>query len=186
MVTANMNFLPQKRLKIISGDNSNKLITYIKMKKTKYIAQFESFRGDPKIGAPNINAGFREGSNDYRNGVICIADMGGGGFGVGTINSPSEAAYLRELEQFVPKDNVYGDDYATQLSIQVFPAMGDTSEFACFSEGVFDLYKIGDNFKVPDDSYVFTIPNGKFLILTNGYAEYELLTAKEVRDYFGR
>jgi len=181
-----MNFLPQKRLKIISGDNSNKLITYIKMKKTKHIAQFESFRGDPKIGAPNINAGFREGSNDYRNGVICIADMGGGGFGVGTINSPSEAAYLRELEQFVPKDNVYGDDYATQLSIQVFPAMGDTSEFACFSEGVFDLYKIGDNFKVPDDSYVFTIPNGKFLILTNGYAEYELLTAKEVRDYFGR
>ena len=156
------------------------------MKKTQYIAQFESFRGDPKIGAPNINAGFREGSNDYRNGVICIADMGGGGFGVGTINSPSEAAYLRELEQFVPKDNVYGDDYATQLSIQVFPAMGDTSEFACFSEGVFDLYKIGDNFKVPDDSYVFTIPNGKFLILTNGYAEYELLTAKEVRDYFGR
>ena len=156
------------------------------MKKTKHIAQFESFRGDPKIGAPNINAGFREGSNDYRNGVICIADMGGGGFGVGTINSPSEAAYLRELEQFVPKDNVYGDDYATQLSIQVFPAMGDTSEFACFSEGVFDLYKIGDNFKVPDDSYVFTIPNGKFLILTNGYAEYELLTAKEVRDYFGR
>ena len=154
------------------------------MKKTQHIAQFESFRDD--LGFSNPNAGFREGSNDYRNGVICIADMGGGGFGVGTINSPSEAAYLRELEQFVPKDNVYGDDYATQLSIQVFPAMGDTSEFACFSEGVFDLYKIGDNFKVPDDSYVFTIPNGKFLILTNGYAEYELLTAKEVRDYFGR
>jgi hypothetical protein len=156
------------------------------MKKTKHIAQFESFREDPRIGSPNSNAGFREGSNDYTNGVICIADYGGGGLAVGTLNSRSDAAYIRELEKFVPKDNVYGDDYASQISIQVFPAMGDTSEFACFSEGVFDLYKIGDNFKVPDDSYVFTIPNGKFLVLTNGYAEYELLTAKEVKDYFGR
>ena len=156
------------------------------MNRTNHIAQFESFREDPRIGTPNPNAGFREGSNDYMNGVICIADMGGGGLAVGTINSLSEAAYLRELEQFVPKDNVYGDDYANQISIQVLPGMGDTSEFACFSEGVFDLYKIGDNFKVPDDSYVFTIPNGKFLVLTNGYAEYELLTAKEVKDYFGR
>lgn len=158
------------------------------MNKTKHIAQFESFREDQRIGTPNSNAGFKEGSNDYRNGVICIVDMDGGGLAVGTINSLSEEAYLRELEQFVPKDNVYGDKgdkYDRQISIQVLPAMGDTSEFACFSEGVFDLYKIGDNFKVPDDSYVFTITNGKFLVLTNGYAEYELLTAKEVKDYFG-
>jgi len=151
------------------------------MNRTKHIAQFESFG----VGSPNPNAGFREGSNDYRNGVICIADMGGGGLAVGTINSLSDAAYLRELEQFIPKDNVYGDDYANQISIQVFPAHLDGSVFACFSEGVFDLYKIGDNFKVPDDSFFFTIPNGKFLVLTNGYAEYELLTAKEVKDYFG-
>ena len=155
------------------------------MNKTKHIAQFESFRDDPRIGTPNPNAGFREGSNDYRNGVICIVDMGGGGLAVGTINSQTEAAYIRELEQFVPGDKVYGDDYAQQISIQVFPDLGDTSEFACFSEGVFDLYKIGDNFKVPEDSFVFTIPNGKFLVLTNGYNEYELLTAKETRDWFG-
>ena len=155
------------------------------MNKTKHIAQFESFRDDPRIGTPNPNAGFRGGSNDYRNGVICIVDMGGGGLAVGTINSQTEAAYIRELEQFVPGDKVYGDDYAQQISIQVFPDLGDTSEFACFSEGVFDLYKIGDNFKVPEDSFVFTIPNGKFLVLTNGYNEYELLTAKETRDWFG-
>ena len=155
------------------------------MNKTKHIAQFESFRDDPRIGTPNPNAGFRGGSNDYRNGVICIFDGGGGGLAVGTINSQTEAAYIRELEQFVPGDKVYGDDYAQQISIQVFPALGDTSEFACFSEGVFDLYKIGDNFKVQEDSFVFTIPNGKFLVLTNGYNEYELLTAKEVRDWFG-
>ena len=155
------------------------------MSKTQHIAQFESFRDDPRIGTPNPNAGFRGGSNDYRNGVICIFDGGGGGLAVGTINSQTEAAYIRELEQFVPGDKVYGDDYAQQISIQVFPALGDTSEFACFSEGVFDLYKIGDNFKVSEDSFVFTIPNGKFLVLTNGYNEYELLTAKEVRDWFG-
>lgn len=156
------------------------------MKKTNHIEQFESFRGDSMIGTPNSNAGFKEGSNDYMNGIICIADYGGGGLAVGTINNRSDAAYIQGLEQFVPRDKVYGDDYAQQIGIQVFPGLGDTSEFVCFSEGVFDVYKIGDNFKVTDDSFVFTIPNGKFLVLINGYAEYELLTAKEVSDYFAR
>ena len=156
------------------------------MNKTKHIAQFESFRGDSRIGTPNINAGFSEGSNDYTKGIVCIGDMGGGGLAVGTINSRSDAAYIQELEQYVPKDKVYGDNYAEQIGIDVFPGMGDTSEFVCFSDGAFDVYKIGDNFKVPEDSYVFTIPNGKFLVLTDGYAQYELLTAKETRDWFAR
>ena len=82
------------------------------MKKTQHVAQFESFRDDPRIGTPNPNAGFGEGSNDYRNGVICIFDGGGGGIAVGTINSQAEAAYIRELEQFVPGDKVYGIRYA--------------------------------------------------------------------------
>ena len=125
-------------------------------------------------------------SQDYTQGIICIADYGGGGLAVGTINQRQDAAYIQELEQFVPKDKVYGDNYAEQLGIDVFPGMGDTSEFVCFSDGSFDIYSIGDNFKVPDDSYVFTIPNGKFLVLTDGYGQYELLTAKETRDYFAR
>jgi hypothetical protein len=156
------------------------------MNKTKHIAQFESFRGDQRIGTPNYNAGFREGSNDYTKGVICIADYGGGGLAVGTLNSRSDAAYIQELEQFVPKDRVYGDDYTSQMGIQVFPGMGDTSEFACFSDGSFSIHSVGDTFKVPNDSYVFTIPNGMFLVLTDGYGQYDLLTAKEVRDYFAR
>ena len=156
------------------------------MKKTNHIEQFESFRDDSMIGTPNSNAGFKEGSNNYTQGVICIADYGGGGLAVGAINSRQDAAYIQELEQFVPGDKVYGDDYAQQIGIDVFPGMGDTSEFVCFSDGSFDIYSIGDNFKVPDDSYVFTIPNGKFLVLTDGYAQYELLTAKEVSDYFAR
>lgn len=125
-------------------------------------------------------------SQDYTQGIICIADYGGNGLAVGTINQRQDAAYIQELEQYVPKDKVYGDNYAEQLGIDVFPGMGDTSEFVCFSDGTFDVYKIGDNFKVPEDSYVFTIPNGKFLVLTDGYAQYELLTAKETRDWFAR
>jgi hypothetical protein len=156
------------------------------MKKTKHIAQFESFREDPRIGKPNPNAGFKEGSNDYRNGVICIADMGGGGLAVGTINSPSEAAYLRELEQFVPKDNVYGDDYASQISIQVFENQGDAGSFVTFDDNQFTLHESGETYKAKEDSFVFTITNGTFLVLTDGYGQYELLTAKEVKDYFGR
>lgn len=156
------------------------------MSRTKHIAQFESFRDDERMGTPNPNAGFREGSNDYTKGITCIADYGGGGLAVGAINSRQDAAYIQELEQFVPGDKVYGDDYAQQIGIDVFPGMGDTSEFVCFSDGAFDVYKIGDNFKVPEDSFVFTIPNGMFLVLTDGYAQYELLTAKETRDYFAR
>jgi hypothetical protein len=157
------------------------------MKKTQHIAQFESFRDDPRIGTPNPNAGFREGSNDYTRGIVCIVDHGGGGLAVGTINNRSDAAYIRELEQFVPKDNVYGDDYASQISIQVLPETGDgDNEFVCFEDGVFDIYGAGDNFKVPSGGYVFTITQGKFLTLTDGYGQYELLTAKEVLDYFGR
>lgn len=121
-------------------------------------------------------------SQDYTQGVICIADYGGGGLAVGTINQKQDADYIQELEQYVPKDKVYGD----QIGIDVFPVMGDTCEFVCFSDGAFNVYKIGDNFKVPEDSYVFTIPNGKFLVLTDGYAQYELLTAKETRDWFAQ
>ena len=157
------------------------------MNKTKHIAQFESFREDPRIGTPNINAGFSEGSNDYTKGIVCIGDMGGGGLAVGTINSRSDAAYIQELEQYVPKDNVYGDDYANQINIQVIQGTGDgDNEFVCFADGVFDIYEAGDNFKVPSGGYVFTITQGKFLVLQDGYGQYELLTAKEVRDWFGR
>jgi hypothetical protein len=156
------------------------------MKKTQHIAQFESFREDPRIGRPNPNAGFREGSNNYRNGVICIFDGGGAGLAVGTINSQADAAYIRELEQFVPSDNVYGDDYADQLGIQVFENYGDAGSFVTFDDQQFTLHESGETYKAKEDSFVFTIPNGKFLVLTNSYAEYELLTAKEVKDYFGR
>jgi hypothetical protein len=163
-----------------------KLITYIKMNRTKHIAQFESFRGDPRIGTPNPNAGFREGSNDYRNGVICIGDYGGGGLAVGTINSLSEAAYIRELEQFVPTDNVYGDDYTSQIGIDVFEGSDNPGAFVSFSDDQFTLHESGETYKAKEDSFVFTIPNGKFLVLIDGYGQYELLTAKEVKDYFGR
>jgi hypothetical protein len=156
------------------------------MNKTKHIAQFESFRGDQRIGTPNPNAGFREGTNDYMNGVICIGDYGGGGLAVGTINSRSEAAYIRELEQFVPADNVYGDDYTSQIGIDVFEGSDNPGAFVSFSDDQFTLHESGETYKAKEDSFVFTIPNGKFLVLTNGYAEYELLTAKEVKDYFGR
>ena len=156
------------------------------MNKTKHIAQFESFREDSRIGTPNPNAGFREGSNDYRNGVICISDMGGGGLAVGTINSQADAAYIRELEQFVPSDNVYGDDYANQLGIQVFENYGDAGSFVTFDDNQFTLHESGETYKAKEDSFVFTITNGTFLVLTDGYGQYELLTAKEVKDYFGR
>jgi hypothetical protein len=159
------------------------------MNRTNHIAQFESFREDPRIGTPNPNAGFREGSNDYTRGIVCIVDHGGGGLAVGTINNRSDAAYIRELEQYVPKDNAYGregDDYTHKISIQVIPETGDgDNQFVCFEEGVFDIYGGGDNFKVPSGGHVFTITQGKFLTLMNGYFEYDLLTAKEVRDYFG-
>ena len=158
------------------------------MKKTQHIAQFESFRDDPRIGTPNPNAGFREGSNDYRNGVICIFDGGGGGIAVGTINSQAEAAYIRELEQFVSSsgDGVYGDDYDNELGMQVFENYGDAGSFVTFDDQQFTLYQSGETYKAKEDSFVFTIPNGKFLVLTNGYNDYELLTAKETKDYFGR
>ena len=155
------------------------------MKKTQHIAQFESFRDDPRIGTPNPNAGFRGGSNDYRNGVICIFDGGGGGLAVGTINSQTDAAYLRELEQFVSSDDVYGDDYANELGMQIFKDYGDAGSFVTFDDQQFTLHQSGETYKAKEDSFVFTIPNGKFLVLTNGYNEYELLTAKEVRDWFG-
>ena len=158
------------------------------MSKTKHIAQFESFRDDPRIGTPNPNAGFGEGSNDYRNGVICIFDGGGGGIAVGTINSQAEAAYIRELEQFVSSsgDGVYGDDYDNELGMQVFENYGDAGSFVTFDDQQFTLYQSGETYKAKEDSFVFTIPNGKFLVLTNGYNDYELLTAKETKDYFGR
>ena len=158
------------------------------MKKTQHIAQFESFRDDPRIGTPNPNAGFGEGSNDYRNGVICIFDGGGGGIAVGTINSQAEAAYIRELEQFVSSsgDGVYGDDYDNELGMQVFENYGDAGSFVTFDDQQFTLYQSGETYKAKEDSFVFTIPNGKFLVLTNGYNDYELLTAKETKDYFGR
>ena len=152
------------------------------MKKTKHISLYESFRDSGMRGSS-----LDSGSNDYTRGVICIGDMGGGGLAVGTINSRSDAAYIQELEQYVPKDNVYGKDYADQISIQVIPGTGDgDNEFVCFEDGGFDIYGAGDNFKVPSGGYVFTIPNGRFLVLTDGYNQYELLTAKEVRDWFGR
>ena len=151
------------------------------MKKTQHIAQFESFRDGPRIGTPNPNAGFGEGSNDYRNGVICIFDGGGGGIAVGTINSQAEAAYIRELEQ-----GVYGDDYDNELGMQVFENYGDAGSFVTFDDQQFTLYQSGETYKAKEDSFVFTIPNGKFLVLTNGYNDYELLTAKETKDYFGR
>ena len=158
------------------------------MKKTQHVAQYESFRDDPRIGTPNPNAGFGEGSNDYRNGVICIFDGGGGGIAVGTINSQAEAAYLRELEQFVSSsgDGVYGDDYDNELGMQVFENYGDAGSFVTFDDQQFTLYQSGETYKAKEDSFVFTIPNGKFLVLTNGYNDYELLTAKETKDYFGR
>ena len=158
------------------------------MKKTQHIAQFESFRDDPRIGTPNPNAGFGEGSNDYRNGVICIFDGGGGGIAVGTINSQAEAAYIRELEQFVSSsgDGVYGDDYDNELGMQVFENYGDAGSFVTFDDQQFTLYQSGETYKAKEDSFVFTIPNGKFLVLTNGYNDYELLTAKETKDYFGK
>jgi len=156
------------------------------MNKTKHIAQFESFREDQRIGTPNPNAGFKEGSNDYTKGVICIADYGGGGLAVGTTNSLSEAAYIRELEQFVPADNVYGDDYTSQIGIDVFKGSGDAGSFVTFDDNQFTLHESGETYKASEGSFVFTIPNGKFLVLTDGYGSYELLTAKEVKDYFGR
>ena len=154
------------------------------MKKTKHISLYEyfSFKDSGTRGSS-----LDSGSKDYTKGVICIADYGGGGLAVGTINSRSDAAYIQELEQYVPKDNVYGKDYADQISIQVIPGTGDgDNEFVCFEDGGFDIYGAGDNFKVPSGGYVFTIPNGRFLVLTDGYNQYELLTAKEVRDWFGR
>ena len=154
------------------------------MKKTKHISLYEyfSFKDSGTRGSS-----LDSGSKDYTKGVICIADYGGGGLAVGTINSRSDAAYIQELEQYVPKDNVYGKDYADQISIQVIPGTGDgDNEFVCFEDGGFDIYGAGDNFKVPSGGYVFTIPNGSFLVLTDGYNQYELLTAKQVRDWFGR
>lgn len=156
------------------------------MKRSKHIALFESFREDPRIGTPNPNAGFREGSNDYTRGVICIADMGGGGLAVGTLNSRSDAAYIQELEEFVPADNVYGADYASQISIDVFPNSGDGGEFVSFTDQQFNIHRLGETYRVTDNGFVFTIPNGSFLVLKDGYGQYELLTAKEVRDFFSR
>lgn len=133
-----------------------------------HIKLFEQFMGD--------NPESSRMGQDYTQGIICIADYGGGGLAVGTINQKQDADYIQELEQYVPKE----------IGIDVFPGMGDTSEFVCFSDGAFNVYEIGDNFKVPEDSYVFTIPNGKFLVLTDGYSQYELLTAKETRDWFAQ
>lgn len=147
------------------------------MKKTKHIAQFESF---------SEGSAFRESFNDYMNGVICIADYGGGGLAVGTLNSRSDASYIQELEQFVPKDRTYGKDYSSQIGIDVFGSSGEPGSFVSFSDGQFTLHESGETYKASDDSYVFTIPNGMFLVLTDGYGSYDLLTAKEVRDYFGR
>jgi len=141
------------------------------MKKTQHIAQFESFREDSRMGT-----GFREGSNDYRNSVICIFDGDGGGLAVGTVNSPSDVAYIRELEQFQEEE----------IGIEVFENYGDAGSFVTFDDQQFTLHESGETYKAKEDSFVFTIPNGKFLTLIDGYGQYELLTAKEVKDYFGR
>ena len=69
--------------------------------------------------------------------------------------------------------------------MQVFKDYGDAGSFVTFDDQQFTLHQSGETYKAKEDSFVFTIPNGKFLVLTNGYNEYELLTAKEVRDWFG-
>jgi hypothetical protein len=146
------------------------------MNKTKHIAQFESFREDSRIGTPNTNAGFSEGTNDYTKGVICIGDYGGGGLAVGTVNSAQDAAYIQELEEY----------QGQEIGIDVFGNYGDQGSFVSFSDEQFTLHESGETYKAKEDSFVFTITNGSFLVLTDGYAQYELLTAKEVRDWFAR
>ena len=137
------------------------------MKKTQHIAQFESFREDSRMGTELHN---------YRGGVICIFDGGGGGLAVGTVNSLSDVAYISELEQYQDQE----------IGIEVFENYGDAGSFVSFSDEQFTLHESGETYKAKEDSFVFTIPNGKFLVLTDGYGSYELLTAKEVKDYFGR
>lgn len=137
------------------------------MKKSKHITLYESFRDSEMRGSD---------FNDYTSGgVICIADYGGNGLAVGTINSRSDAAYIQELEQ-----------YQDEMSIDVFPNSGDGGEFVSFSDEQFNIHRLGETYRVTDDGFVFTIPNGSFLVLTDGYGQYELLTAKEVRDFFSR
>lgn len=135
------------------------------MKKPKHIALYESF-GDSGMGG--------SGSKDYTSSVICIADYGGNGLAVGTINLRSDAAYIQELEQ-----------YHEEMGIDLFP-LPDSGEFVSFTGNQFNIHRLGETYRATDDGFVFTIPNGRFLVLTDGYGQYELLTAKEVRDFFSR
>ena len=139
------------------------------MKKTNHISLYESFM-DSGMG------GSRSGSNDYTRGVICIADYAGGGLAVGTINSRSDASYIQELEQYQDQE----------IGVDVLPYSGDGGEFVSFTDEQFNIHRLGDTYRVTDNGFVFTIPNGGFLVLTDGYNQYELLSPREVRDYFSR
>ena len=141
------------------------------MKKTKHISLYESFRDSGTRGSS-----LDSGSKDYTKGVICIGDMGGGGLAVGTINSRSDAAYIQELEQYQDQE----------IGIDVFPYSGDGGEFVSFTDDQFNIHRLGETYRATDNGFVFTIPNGSFLVLQDGYNQYELLTAKQVRDWFGR
>ena len=141
------------------------------MKKTKHISLYESFRDSGTRGSS-----LDSGSKDYTKGVICIADYGGGGLAVGTINSRSDAAYIQELEQYQDQE----------IGIDVFPYSGDGGEFVSFTDDQFNIHRLGETYRATDNGFVFTIPNGSFLVLQDGYNQYELLTAKQVRDWFGR
>jgi len=141
------------------------------MKKTNHISLYESFM-DSEMRGSRLNSG----SKDYTRGVICIADYNGGGLAVGTINSRSDESYIQELEQYQDQE----------IGIDVFPYSGDAGEFVSFTDDQFNIHRLGETYRVTDNGFVFTIPNGSFLVLTDGYNQYELLTTKEVRDYFAR
>ena len=141
------------------------------MKKTNHISLYESFRDSGMRGSS-----LDSGSKDYTRGVICIADYNGGGLAVGTINSRSDESYIQELEQYQDQE----------IGIDVFPYSGDSGEFVSFTDDQFNIHRLGETYRVTDNGFVFTIPNGSFLVLTDGYSQYELLTAKEVKDWFSR
>ena len=147
------------------------------MKKTKHISLYEYFSFKDSVKDSGTRGSrIDSGSKDYTKGVICIADYGGGGLAVGTINSRSDAAYIQELEQYQDQE----------IGIDVFPYSGDGGEFVSFTDDQFNIHRLGETYRATDNGFVFTIPNGSFLVLQDGYNQYELLTAKQVRDWFGR
>lgn len=131
------------------------------MNKTKHIAQFESFREDPRIN-----------DYDYANSIICITDYNGT-IAVGMVGNKSDLVYIDPIME--------SDAAVTKFNY------GVETDFVSYDvNGEFKLIAEGNRF-TSGDGYVFPIlGGGEFLVMNySGHgSSYELVNAMELKKLF--